>query len=373
MLFKYTFLIYTFIPLIILFTSSPCRKKLINIAVYLFLSLLISSPYYLIPLLNKTIFAKNIGHYVYNELDILQSYFRKLPIYLQALRQSQIGNIYFFLLPAAITRFIFNKSKNTSLTVKSIILIWLTIPYLIIIALPFPTQPVNPRHILPLLPVMALLISLFAAGLKNLKARYILYFFIVISASIHVTALSFKNFLYPRQKLISQKIYGDRFNFGLMSPYTIDLKQKDIFKTIAEFGPKIILIPDTPYPAFISSLELENALNNSPLDLIYSQFFGLKTAEEETLKKINIALTDSKCVIVIHSREINPRGMPEGHFAEYSLHTHTLLKKTFKAQQAKFTLYKTFILSDKDVYIYVKTNLTYPSNASTSSSAAPSE
>lgn len=356
MLFKYSFLIYTFIPTIILFISSPCRKKPVKLVAYLSPPLLIAFPYYLNLILNKGIFERFIGRYsltfLFNELPGIQSYLGKLFIYLQALRQYQIGNIYFFLFFISLIYFLFNKSKNISPSLKFIVLTWLTIPYLIIVAFPFPINPVTSRHILPILPAMALLISLFVMGLRNLKAKYILCSFFVIFGTIQFITSSFKNFLHPQERFLAQTIYGERSNFGLVSPYTIEFKQKAILKTIEKFGPRIVLIPDTPYPAFIPSIQLENALNNYPLKLIYLQFYRLRPDRKETFKEINNTLADSKCIMVIRSHEIDPNANPEGIFPVYNSQTHNFLKKAFEDQRTEFRLHKKFILSDKDVYIY---------------------
>lgn len=208
------------------------------------------------------------------------------------------------------------------------------------------------RHVLPIIPAIALLISLFVMDLKNRKARYALCSVIVIFAIVQFAFISFKNFLYPNNKNIPpEEIYIERFHFGLLSPYTVDFKQESIFRTIERFGP-VIIIPNTPLPELITSLELENTLNGYPVELLSRQFHNKKTPKE-TSKAIRRAFRYSNCVVVIKSHKIDPT---YGIFASYNPNTYNLLKKMFEKNIQKFSLHKIFTFSDKDVLIYIKLN-----------------
>jgi len=368
---KYTFFIYIPIFTAIILISSPNKKRLLNIAAYAFMSLLILSPYLFIYSLNKGI-LENLGdrynpliNSKYNlqffyEIRGFLHYFKKLFIYLQALRKYQIGNLYFFLLIPSFVFFMFNKFKDISFTVKAAIFSWLIVSYLIIVALPFHVYPVpSPRHIMPLIPGMALLISFSVMSLKKTKIKYIVCCIIIIFAVVNFIMISFRNSLYPqKENLSTAEIFGERWNFGLVSPYTIDLKEKAIFEAIKGFGPEIVLVPDTPHPALILVLASENIINGRNLHMVYYDFYMLKSAEE-AFSAIEKALTDSRCVIYIRSHIIFPN---EGIFPTYNPRIHGFLNKTFESQETSFILSKKFILSDKDVYIYIRPDKKEPAS-----------
>jgi len=360
---KYTFFIYIPIFTAIVLVSSPNKKKMLNTAAYAFVSLLVVSPYLFIYLLNKGVLS-NLGdrynplinpkynlQFFYEIRGILH-YFKKLFIYLQALRKYQIGDLYFFLLIPSLVFFIFNKFKDISLTVKAAILSWLIIAYLIIVALPFHVYPVpSPRHIMPLIPCMALLISFSVMSLKKAKIKYVVCCIIIIFSTINFLLMSFRNSFYPqREDLSTAEIFGERWNFGLVSPYTVDLKEKAIFEAIKRFGPEIVLIPDTPHPALILALTSQNIINGRNLQMVYYDFYMLKSAEE-AFSAIEKALADSRCVVYIRSHVIFRN---EGIFPTYNPRIHSFLNKTFESQKASFILYEEFVLSDKDVYIYIR-------------------
>lgn len=356
MLYKYTFLFYLFFPIMILFISSAHKRKNTNCLIYIFTSALITFPYYILPLLNKNISNKLASRYIFRlpiaELQNINSYSGRLLTYLRNLFNDQIGYIYCILFLIALIYFIFDKSKKVPLSVKLAILGWLIIPFFITTTLPL--HPSTARHMLPIMPAMALLISFFSSGLKNPKFKNALLFFVVTFASIQFLTLSFKNFFYPQKTSASSQIYNERFNMGVVSPHTADLQQEEIFKTIRKFGPKIVIIPDTPSPPLISSLRIENALHNYPINLLDMQFYELKWREEDIFENINNIISHSKCVVLIYSHKRGPWSDTEGIFTTYTIDIHDLLGKAFESQREKFTLHKKFTLSDKDVYIYVK-------------------
>jgi hypothetical protein len=294
-------------------------------------------------------------HRTYGSFLTLEYYPKKLFIHIQFLCQKQIGILYFSLFIASLVYFLFKSHKNIALSIKLIILSWLVIPYSIIIAISFGTKDILiacGRHILPIIPAIALLISLFVMNLKNRKVKYALCCVIVIFATVQFVCISFKNFLYPHNKNISsEEIYIERFHFGLLSPYTVDFKQEAIFKTIGRAG-LVIIIPDTPLPELITSLEVENTLNGYPVELLSRQFYNRKTPER-AFKKIRWAFRYSNCIMVIKSHKIDPTN---GIFASYNPNTYHLLKKMFEKNIQKFSLYKIFTLPDEDVFIYIKSN-----------------
>lgn len=356
MLFKYTFPVYLFFPIMILFISSAHKRKNANCLIYIFTSALIAFPYYILPLLNKNIFNELASRYIFRlpiaELQGINSYSGRLLIYLRNLFNDQIGYIYCILFLIALIYFIFNKSKKVPLSVKLVILGWLIIPFFITTILPL--HPSTARHMLPIMPAMALLISFFSSGLKNPKFKNALLFFIVTFASIQFLTLSFKNFFYLQKTSASSQIYNERFNMGAVSPHTADLQQEEIFKTIRKFGPKIVIIPDTPFPPLISSLGIENALHNYPINLLYLQFYELKGREEDIFGNINNIISRSNCVVLIYSHKRGHWTDTEGIFTTYTMDIHNLLRKAFESHRERFTLHKKFTLSDKDVYIYIK-------------------
>jgi|GEM_PF-1994428 len=358
MLCKYSFLIYTFIPIGALLAFSPGKKRLANISVFLLLVLLITSPYYLIPFLDKTLFGSTINYYIhrtYGSFLTFQYYPKKLFIHIQSLRQKQIGSFYFILFIISLAYFLFKNRKNITPFIKLTVLSWLIVPYFIIIAISFGTKDILiacGRHMLPIVPAIALLISLFVTDLKSRRARQVIYSAIIIFAIAQFVCISFKNFLRPQDTDIPpEEIYIERFHFGLLSPYTVNFQQESIFKSIEKSGP-VIIIPDTPLPELITSLEVENTLNGYPVDLLSRQFHNKKT-QKEASRAIRRAFRYSSCIMVIRSHKIDPTN---GIFASYNPNTYNFLKKMFEKNIQKFGLRKIFTLSDKDVFIYVKTN-----------------
>lgn len=357
MLSKYTFLVYIFIPAIILFISTAYKRKILNYIAYLLIVLSITSPYYLFPLLNKNISAELVKHYIFKvpfiELNSIGFYPKKLLIYMQSLTKDHIGYIYSLFFFISFVYFISHNHKKMPPYIKLVILSWVIVPPVIITILPL--CPLAARHMLPIMPGMALLIALFTMGLKNAKIRFFLISSIAVFAGIQFISISFKNLLFPQKTTSIQNIYNERFNSGLVSPYNIDLQQEVLFKTIKPLGPNITVIPDTPLPPLVSSLRIENALHNYPINMLDIQFYELQGREEDIFKKINTAVSHSNCVLLIYSHEKGRMTNQEGIFTTYTFQIHNLLKKAFEGQRERFTLHKKFTLPDKDVDIYIKT------------------